>query len=170
MQIIHTSPSDLAITFLFFRSAVDYQKKNGYQLWPEFDEKMILNEMEEKRHWKILEGNEIIAVFSVMYNDPVIWGKERDEEPSVYLHRIAVNPQQKGKRVMESIRDWALEHAKQNHKKFVRMDTWGDNETLRNYYIKCGFKYIGQCMLEHTEGLPGHYGGSHLSLFENKVD
>lgn len=71
--------------------------------------------------------------------------------------------------MMEVIRDWAIAHAKQEHKKFLRMDTWGNNESLRNYYISCGYRYIGQKDLEQTEGLPGHYGGSHLSLFEISV-
>lgn len=103
-----------------------------------------------------------------MYNDPVIW-LERDKDPSVYLHRIAVNPRYKGKGVMKLIRAWALAHAGENNKTFVRMDTWGDNETLRSYYISCGFEYIGQQQLHFAEGEPGHYGGSLISLFQLEV-
>ncbi|HEY1039345.1 MAG TPA: hypothetical protein VGF30_08085 [Bacteroidia bacterium] len=70
---------------------------------------------------------------------------------------------------MEQIREWTVEHAKENSKQYVRMDTWGKNENLRNYYISCGFNYIGQQHLTETEGLPGHYGGDDLSLFEIDV-
>ena len=162
--------SDLPIIFKLFESAIAYQQKNGFELWPNFSDELILSEIRENKHWKITEGNDIVCIFSVMYNDPVIWGEEKNLDAAVYLHRIAVNPEHKGKSMMRIIKDWAIEHAKQNNKRFVRMDTWGNNEHLRNYYIQCGFNYIGQQYLKNTEGLPQHYGGSVLSLFEIAVD
>ena len=160
--------NDMDIIFRLFDWAVDYQKKKGYQLWPRFKKEMIEAEIKEKRHWKIIDEGEIVCVFSVMYNDPVIWG-EMDKEPAVYLHRIAVNPEFKGKRMMIVIKHWAINHARELNKKYLRMDTWGENETIRNYYIKCGYNYIGQQQLTTAEGLPEHYGGNLLSLFQNEV-
>jgi ribosomal protein S18 acetylase RimI-like enzyme len=168
MKITNSSIQDIETIFQLFSHAIDYQKKNGYDLWPQFSRDLIENEINQKRHWKITEGNVIACIFSVMYNDPVIWG-EKDKDPAVYLHRIAINPAFKGKGIMKVIRDWAFEHARENNKKYVRMDTWGNNETIRNYYIKCGFNYIGRRQLINTRGLPEHYGGSVLSLFENEV-
>lgn len=168
IQIINTVTGDLEFIFRLFDSAINYQKMNGYNLWPTFSRGLIESEIAGNRHWKIVEDGKILCVFSVMYNDPVIWG-ERDKEPSVYLHRIAVNPQHKGKGMMKLIRAWALDHARKTGKTFVRMDTWGNNETLRDYYISCGFDYIGQQQLHFAEGQPGHYGGSLLSLFQLKA-
>lgn len=168
MEITNSLIHDLRTIFQLFDEAIAYQKKNGFQLWPQFSTELIETEIKEKRHWKIIENGKIACVFSVMYNDPVIWG-ERDKEPSVYLHRIAVNPEFKGKRIMVVIKQWGMNHAKEINKKYLRMDTWGDNETIRNYYVKCGFNYIGQQQLNETEGLPGHYGGNLLSLFQNEV-
>jgi predicted GNAT family N-acyltransferase len=163
--IINSSPEDLDLIFRFFNSAIRYQRSKGYNLWPQFEHSLIEKEIREKRHFKILQNSDVLAVFSVLYSDPVIWS-DRNNDPSVYLHRIAVNPEFKGKKIMELIRTWSIEHARQNHKKFVRMDTWGNNEVLRNYYINCGFNYIGQQFLDEEEK---HYGGSELSLFEIKV-
>lgn len=168
LQITNSDPADLDFIFKLFEDAVVYQKKNGYDLWPQFGRKLIETEIAEGRHWKISEGNTIVGVFSVLYNDPVIWG-ERDKEPSVYLHRIAVNFSFKGKGLMQIIGVWAKEHAKEKGKRYVRMDTWGNNENLRRYYINSGFHYIGQQYLGKTDGLPDHYGGSVLSLFQNEI-
>ena len=168
MHITNSELKDLDIIFQFFDAAIAYQKKNGYPLWPKFSRSLIETEIKEKRHWKITDHNEVLCVFSVMYSDPVIWG-EMDKDPSVYLHRIAINPGFKGKEMVKIIKDWAMQHAKENNKKYLRMDTWGNNETIRNYYIKCGFNYIGQQHLKRTEGLPEHYGGNLLSLFQNEV-
>jgi hypothetical protein len=42
-----------------------------------------------------------------------------------------------------NIIEWAKDFGKENHKKFIRMDTWGENKKLIDYYIKCGFKFRG---------------------------
>ncbi|HLP12768.1 MAG TPA: GNAT family N-acetyltransferase [Flavobacteriales bacterium] len=165
MEIVNCTQVDLDLIFDLFKSAIDYQKRKGYDLWPLFSREMVEKDIADGRQWKILEEGNVLCVFAVMYNDPVIW-LERDADPAVYLHRIAINPMHKGKRMMEVIRAWALNHAKRNGKKYVRMDTWGNNETLRNYYINCGFHYIGQQELKSVDGLPDHYGGNYLSLFE----
>lgn len=169
MIIQNSSLEDLEQIMSLFSSAVSYQRARGYNLWPLFEKQLIEQEIREKRHWKIMEGNMIACIFSVMYSDPVIWGKEKNSDPAVYLHRITTDPLFKGRGMMGIIKQWAIEHAKNTGKKYVRMDTWGDNENLRNYYISCGFNYLGQTQLKQVEGMPGHYGGSLLSLFEIEV-
>ncbi|HYG51035.1 MAG TPA: GNAT family N-acetyltransferase [Flavobacteriales bacterium] len=169
MEIVNCIPADLDMIFDLFESAIAYQKQKGYDLWPVFNRTMVETDVREERQWKIIEGNSVLCVFTVMYNDPVIW-LEKDDDPAIYLHRITVNPLFKGQRMMEVVKSWALNHAREKGKKFVRMDTWGNNENLRNYYVSCGFAYIGQQELKHVEGLPDHYGGTHLSLFEIEVN
>jgi len=168
LSIENSQPADVEQIFRLFDAAIAYQEKNGYELWPRFSESLIEEEISEKRHWKVLEGERIAGVFSVMYNDPVIW-LERDADPAVYLHRIAVNPDFKGRGLMLIIREWAKQHALQQGKTFVRMDTWGTNESLRKYYEHCGFDYLGKQQLPETDHGPAHYGGSFLSLFQLKV-
>ena len=53
-----------------------------------------------------------------------------------------------------------------NGKEFVRMDTWGDNQKLIDYYTNCGFSYMGLTGILSDERLPKHYQGISLSLFE----
>jgi len=165
MQIQNSTIQDIETAFSLYRAAVDYQRINGYNLWPEFERGLIEKEILENRHYKIIDGNDIACMFSVVYNDPIIW-EEKDREPSVYLHRIATNPTFKGKGLMHMIKKWAAEHARQNGKKFIRMDTWGDNEKLKAYYVNCGFTYLGQKSLPQPNPLPQHYWGTTLSLFE----
>jgi len=167
-KVITSNTNDLDFIFLLFETAIQYQKIHGYDLWPQFSRSFIEKEISEGRHWKITDGENIVCVFSVLYNDPLIW-KEKDLDPSVYLHRIAINPLYKGNGIMNFVKLWAIDHAKENKKQFVRMDTWGQNENLRNYYIKCGFKYLGQQHLNTVNGQPIHYGGSLLSLFQLEV-
>ena len=49
------------------------------------------------------------------------------------------------------------------------MDTWADNEKLKEYYVKCGFNYLGITATLKSESLPKHYTGIRLSLFEIEI-
>ena len=106
MEIINSTLADLEFIFHLYNSAIKYQKKKGYDLWPQFSRQLIETDINENRHWKIMEDKEIVCILSVMYNDPVIWGIEKNKDPSVYLHRIAINPLYKGKKVMTIIKNW----------------------------------------------------------------
>jgi len=168
MLISNSSPEDIETIFKLYRSAVDYQKAKGYNLWPEFERELIEREIKEKRLYKITEGEEMACTFSVAYSDPIIWD-EKNADPAMYLHRISTNLNFKGRGMMQLIIDWSKEHAKQTNKKFIRMDTWGDNENLKNYYINCGFTYLKQKHFPGKNELPEHYWGNTLSLFEIKL-
>ena len=169
-SIINSTAADMEIIFRLFDFAIEYQKKNGYDLWPQFSREIIETEIKEQRHWKIVHNTSIACIFSVLYNDSIIWGTEKDKDPAIYLHRITTAPSFKGMGIMSIIKEWAIGHARSNQKRFVRMDTWGNNENLRKYYIACGFNYIGQQHLIQAEGFPAHYGGPVLSLFEIEVN
>ncbi len=166
MKILNSTPEDTETIFELYQLATEYQRKNGYNLWKEFDRELIATEIEEKRHWKIVEEGEVACIFSIFYNDPLLWGKD-DNEFSIYIHRIATNPKFKGRSLTKVIIDWAKAHCKETDRKYIRMDTWADNKNLGDYYIKCGFKIAGHRQLDKdAKGLPKHYSTLSLVLFE----
>ena len=61
---------------------------------------------------------------------------------------------------------WARDFARRYHKKFVRLDTVGENHGLIAHYTACGFTYLGLATLTDTAGLPAHYHNATVSLFE----
>jgi hypothetical protein len=143
MKIINSSPEDIDAIFKLYDEAIKYQKIHFTQHWQRFDRKMVEKEIAEKKQWKILDANEnICCIFATAYADPFIW-EEKDKDPSIYLHRIVTNPLFRGKNYVLNIIEWAKDFGKENHKKFIRMDTWGENKKLIDYYIKCGFKFRG---------------------------
>jgi uncharacterized damage-inducible protein DinB/GNAT superfamily N-acetyltransferase len=165
MRIIRSEISDLEAIFQVFEQASEFQKNKFGKSWQGFDRNLILQEIKEGRHWKIvLEGN-MALIFSVTYQDPMIWG-EKSEEPAVYIHRIAASTLFRGQGFMHQLVAWARGHARVKKKNFIRMDTWAENRNLINYYVDCGFKYLGLKHLSATASLPRHYEGNDLCLFE----
>ncbi|MNI20992.1 hypothetical protein D3C73_744920 [compost metagenome] len=65
--------------------------------------------------------------------------------------------------------NWSIEYAIANNKKFVRLDTVGENKGLIDHYTKCGFDFLELKKLRNTAGLPAHYDNASVSLFEIKL-
>jgi ribosomal protein S18 acetylase RimI-like enzyme len=168
MNIINSTINDINEIFRLYKIATDFQKTRFSVHWPEFDRKLIETEILENRQWKIVANDKIACVWATTFDDPQIW-EERNEDPSVYIHRIATNPDFRGQNLVGQIVEWVKIYAEENQKQFVRMDTVGDNPGLINYYTKCGFDFLGLLKLKNTEGLPAHYDNATVSLFQMKL-
>lgn len=165
MEIVSATPADVDRIFDLYDKAIEFQKQVFDKHWLGFDRKLVDREIAEGRLWKIVEDGEMACIYSVAYQDPIIWG-ENSGDSAMYIHRIVTNPECRGRGYVMTITDWAKGHARQNALQFVRMDTWGDNRRLIDYYQDCGFKFIGLVTPEESETLPQHYSGISLSLFE----
>jgi ribosomal protein S18 acetylase RimI-like enzyme len=168
MQILNSRPDDLTTIMALYDSGTEHQKKVLARHWQPFDIQMIEAEIREKRQWKIVIDQEVVCIFAITYNDPSIW-KDKDKDPAVYLHRIVTHPSHRGKFFVKHIIAWALEFARKNGKQFIRMDTFGDNQKLIDYYVACGFNFLGLTTLAVADNLPQHYKNATLSLFEIPV-
>lgn len=165
MIIQNSSVNDIDIIKQLYDTARAFQKLKHAVRWPEFDTALIETEILEERQWKIIIDDQIACIWATTFNDPQIW-EERNNDPSIYIHRIATNPYFRGKNLVEEIVKWGRIYAKENNKKFIRLDTVGENMGLINYYQKCGFNFLGLYKLKDTDGLPNHYSNATVSLFE----
>ena len=167
-QIQNSNSNDTDEIFRLYKIATDFQKTRFTSHWPEFDRELIEIEISENRQWKIISEGKIACVWATTFNDPQIW-EERNEDPAVYIHRIATNPDFRGQNLVGKIVEWAKNYAKENQKQYIRMDTVGYNLSLINYYTRCGFDFLGLLKLKNTGGLPAHYENATVSLFEIEV-
>jgi ribosomal protein S18 acetylase RimI-like enzyme len=165
MQIQNSTLDDLDVILALYDSAIEHQKKVFTRHWQPFDRQMIEREIQEKRQWKMVIDDQVVCIFAITYNDPIIW-KEKDTDPSLYLHRIVTHPAHRGKFFVKDIIAWGLEFGRKQGKQFIRMDTFGDNQKLIDYYVACGFNFLGLTSVGAADNLPKHYAGASLSLFE----
>lgn len=164
MKIINSTIEDIDEIFKRYDEASKYQIAVFMEQWIGFERCLIETEISEKRQWKILIDTEIACVFAITFNDEIIW-KEKDKQPSIYIHRIAVNEKFRGRGFVKIIINWAKEYCEIHQKRYIRLDTLGHNQKLIDYYIKCGFRYIETIKIDALKGMPAHYNGS-LALFE----
>jgi GNAT superfamily N-acetyltransferase len=167
-KIVNTATSDLNQIFDLFEHSIKYQEKNGYPAWKNYDRDAIIKDIEDKNQYKVIVDSKTAIVFSVCYTDKVIW-RQREKGNSVYLHRIVVNPEFKGKKLFGVIIDWAGKHCLQKGLKNIRMDTWAANPNIIDYYKGFGFKYIEDYTTPDTAELPVHNRNLALTLLEYRI-
>ncbi|MGA9651963.1 MULTISPECIES: GNAT family N-acetyltransferase [Pedobacter] len=167
IQVINSQISDIETIFQFYDMAIAHQKKVFNKHWQGFSRSLVETEIAENRQYKILVNGEVACIFAVTFEDKLIWGDQ--DVDSIYIHRIVTHPEFRGYSFVKEIIKWAKAFAPLNGIKYIRMDTWADNEKLLAYYTGCGFDYVGVVTMQETEGLPKHYEGISLSLFEIKV-
>ena len=169
MQLLPSTPADIDEIFRLYRLAAAYQAKiNSVVIWPEFERSLVEQELAENRQWKLLVDNTVACVWAITFDDPLIW-EAKNADPAIYIHRIATNPDFRGQNFVLQIVKWAKNYARQHGKQFVRLDTIGENAGLITHYTACGFTYLGLSQLTNTAGLPAHYHGATVSLFELPV-
>ena len=168
MRIEPSTIDDFDRIFEFYDMAIAYQKTKFNKHWLGFDQLLIQQEIAETRQWKIVIDNKIACVFAITFEDASIW-KEKNNDKAVYFHRIVTHPDFRGHHFVKKIVAWGLAFAKEKKLDYLRMDTWGDNDQLIADYQQCGFDFLG-VITPDCNGLPKHYAGITLSLFEIKTE
>jgi ribosomal protein S18 acetylase RimI-like enzyme len=166
--VINTDQSDVARVFTFFDASIRYQEQKGFPVWKNYDKGAILRDIENKNQYKVIIDSEPAIIFSVCYEDKVIW-RAMDQGNSIYLHRIVVNPDFKGQKLFGEIMKWAIAHAKGKRLDTIRMDTWASNAVIVEYYKSFGFRVVENFTTPDTTALPVHNRNLALTLLEFKV-
>jgi ribosomal protein S18 acetylase RimI-like enzyme len=168
MEIQNSTLADIDRIFELYRMAAGYMKERFHVHFPEFSRTMVETEIQEQRQWKMLINGELACIWATTFQDPQIW-EEKDKDPSVYIHRITTVPAFRGQQLVKKIVDWSVSYARSHNRKYVRLDTVGENTRLIEHYQQCGFNFLGMVTLQDTTGLPDHYQLDKVSLFELPV-
>jgi ribosomal protein S18 acetylase RimI-like enzyme len=166
MLVKNVNIEDIDEIFRLYNIASNYQKsKKTVVVWPDFDREMVSQEIAEHKQFKLLIEDKIACIWAITFSDAQIWEK-RNEDPAIYIHRIATNPEFRGHNFVGFIVEWAKDYAKVHNKQYIRLDTIGDNTRLINHYCTCGFKFLGMFDLPNVDDLPPHYKEGPACLFE----
>ncbi len=168
-MIASSTLEDINEIFRLYRLATEFQRSKFLDnIWPAFDRTMVTKEISEQKQFKMVINGAIACVWAITYNDPEIW-RERDEDPSLYIHRIATNPDFRGQNFVGEIVRWARDFATAKNLHYVRLDTCGNNKKLIEHYTQNGFRFLGIEKLASSKALPSHYHNADVCYFEITV-
>ena len=169
MLIENSTIEDIPEIFRLYKLASEHQKSvNAPVVWQEFERSLVEREIAEKRQFKLVIDDRIACIWAITLSDAQIW-EARNRDKAVYIHRIATNPDFRGRKFVSKIVEWAKEFAAGSELDFVRLDTVGENKRLIELYTKAGFEFLGMFDLKDTSDLPVHYHNLPAALFEMKL-
>lgn len=168
IKIINTTKEDLPLIHWLFEQTMKMQGENGYKVWGTIDKVGLETDIKNNLQYKILKDDNILCIFTIQHNDPLIW-RDRDKNNAIYLHRIVANPNFRGRRLFEKVLIWAKQFALQHKLKFIRMDTWADNKKLIDYYKSFGFSLIEIYKTNNSPKLPIQNQNLTVALLELKL-
>ena len=170
LEIKNSSLADVDSILALYDAAIELQTKKNMVVWPKFERSFVEKEIQDKRQWKITIGNEIACNWSITFEVKEIWG-EKDDNNSIYIHRLAANPAFRGNRFIDMIVPWAKAYALSKGRKYIRLDTLGNNTRLIEYYRSAGFDFLGIFKLMNTQNLAAHYKREpNCCYFEMTID
>lgn len=130
MKITNSTEKDTSEIFRLYKLASEFQKtKQTIIVWPIFNKELVETEILENRQWKLTIDGKIACVWAITFSDEQIW-EERNTDSAIYIHRIATNPDFRGRNFISVIVEWAKTYAAKAGKDFVRLDTLGNNVKL----------------------------------------
>jgi ribosomal protein S18 acetylase RimI-like enzyme len=168
-MITNCDERDFTMILQLYAAARDLQRERGRVVWPDFDDDLMKTEIAEGRQWKMLIDGRIACNWAVTFRDKQIW-EDKDQDDAIYIHRLCTHPDFRGQRLVDAVIEWARPYAANKGRKYIRLDTLGNNAGLIRHYLSAGFDYLGIVRLADTSGLPKHYQDyADCCLFEMRV-
>ncbi len=168
MLIMPCTPDDLPVARAAYATGRGTQRVQRSAVWPLFTDTAIMHEIETGALFKVLDGSTAAGVFSMISEDPLIWGAD-ERGAHFYLHRIARASTSGPRGLLDVILGWARQRCRDEGRDGLRMDTWAESSALIAYYATKGFQFVGTRQLPADPRLAPHYHGIELALLESRL-
>jgi len=157
--------ADLPRIYQLFEEAILFQQQNHYTGWPSYDKVFIAEDVKNKLLYKLIQQGQISCIFSVCYSDVLIW-RQMEKGDAIYLHRVVVNRAIKQAKVFGEVLQWAINQAREKQLKYIRLDTWAENEKIVAYYKSYHFDFIEYYTTPDIESLPLQHRKLRVALMQ----
>ena len=168
MRIVPATAEHLPAIRAAYADARNIQRAQGGEVWLEFPDAAILAEISAGHLLRVLDGDALAGVFTVAYEDPIIWG-DMERGAHIYLHRLARATAYPGRGLLDAVLAWARAECRSLRREGLRIDTWASNAALIGLYERAGFTLVGRTRTPADDRLPAHYHGTELALLEEPL-
>jgi len=157
IELKQATPDELVIVSSILKEAAGWLRATGRTMWR--DDKLD----PDRLHQDVVSGlfylahceGEPAGTIKFQLEDPRFW-PDLPANDAAYVHRIAVKRQFAGKGISIGMLEWAVKHAADLGRSYLRLDCEADRAALRAIYERFGFRL-------HSYRDVGPY---HLSRYE----
>lgn len=164
-MILPATQYDLPTIYHLFEEAIDYQQRNQYTGWKNYDKAFLQKDVAAGQLYKIVDNAIICGIFSLCYSDPFIW-RDKERGDALYLHRVVANRNANEGPVFGLILNWAKHVAQEKRLRSIRIDTWAENKKIIGYYQTYGFLFVEEYTTPDTADLPLQHRNLSVALLE----
>ncbi len=143
MDIKLAETKDIVSIMNILEERCNWFKENGIDQWSnnylkKYNEYYFNDVMKNHKLYVVKEENNVIGVFLLKESDKEYW---YNDDSAYYIHHLAtkIGSTGLGTKIIEFIE----KIAKENSKKYIRLDCKKSNNELNKYYENHGFKYRG---------------------------
>lgn len=147
-MIRKATTTDIEAILELTKACANHMISNGIFQWNEHYPNQATFENDVKRgELFVIEKNGLIVgcivISTIMDAEyiPIKWMTANTN--NVYIHRLAVHPNQQGKGIARQLMDYAEELSKQNNFTSVRLDTFSLNLRNQKFYESRGYRQLG---------------------------
>ena len=163
MKFIQIDESKSTIVFDLLKKASEWLRDKNIDYWqnwhdpPESHKNWILDGLIKKQFHLMYQGNTLIGMFRLQYDDEMFWGKREDK--AGYLHSFTIKREMGGRGLGYKVLTQIETYLKQNGYHYLRLDCGLHNKRLCDYYKNYGFNEVGSITV----------GGEELVLLEKSL-
>ncbi|MBL4746525.1 MAG: GNAT family N-acetyltransferase [Flavobacteriaceae bacterium] len=159
MLIILAKKTDCpAILDLLKCCAMELQQQDIYQWNDQYPSLAIIEKDIQLGQLYLLKSDKKIIgtiVLSALKDEEynaIHWKNEHHK--ALYIHRLAVDPQEQGKGHAQKLMDFAENYARTHQYDSIRLDTFSQNERNQRFYSKRGYEHRGEIYLPAQSNAP----------------
>ena len=162
----YAEPDRAAEVQTIYAEAAAWQQAEAVNLWPPFSIEFLREQAAQKLLILSFDTDDnVCGCFGIAYDDPYIWS-ERNQDPALYIHRLAIRRSAAGQGFTAAALSWAQEEARQQGLHYLRLDSWADNPRLCAWYERSGFVCLGEHAIPAKHDMPSHYDGITVRLYQ----
>jgi GNAT superfamily N-acetyltransferase len=145
VQVQRARPDDVDVVLAVLADAAAWLRARGVEQWPDrFPAEWVLPAIEAGDTWLAELDGQIVGTLVVQWDDPLFWAGYPSD--AGYLHRLAVR--RHGAGLGGRLLRWAERQASGAGKSYLRLDCVASNESLRAYYERAEYEYVGDVTVD----------------------
>ena len=145
MQVRRARPDEIEAVIAVLADAAAWLRARAVEQWLDrFPTEWVLPAIEAGETWLAELDGQIVGTLVVQWDDPLFWAGYPPD--AGYLHRLAVR--RHGADLGGRLLRWAERHASGAGKLCLRLDCVASNESLRAYYERAGYEYVGDVTVD----------------------
>jgi GNAT superfamily N-acetyltransferase len=145
VKLRQARPDEVDVVLDVLANAAAWLRSRGVEQWPDrFATDWVMPAIEAGETWLAELDGQIVGSLVVQWDDPLFWAGYPSD--AGYLHRLAVR--RHGDNLGARLLLWAEGHAVAEGKTYLRLDCVAWNDSLRAYYERAGYEYLGDVTVD----------------------